>query len=261
MHPKSPIVRLSAVVFMCISTVPSEAQPYNGSCDGTSALWAYIVLAGSREGEASPGHASMTPQMEGPENADAGMQITSGASRNANTYDQVKLIFDLVETPIILLTLAVTVFFSWRTSRDTKRAMTTDALDSFAQRICQLYDEVKQIFDEEEYQETIKYAVIREKMRDPQAARKLKNLLNEYERLARGVHLGVYDEVVVRLARRANLIATYKRYKELISARRKAGSRSWEFLEKLAERWISGQNYYEGTAAPVVAEQDGKSNA
>lgn len=72
-----------------------------------------------------------------------------------------------------------------------------------------MFDEAKTLFTEKEYQSPISKTILLSKMDETESARKIKNLLNLYESLARGVNLKAYDEKIVKSARRQNVINTY----------------------------------------------------
>ncbi|PCD76203.1 DUF4760 domain-containing protein [Pseudothioclava arenosa] len=67
----------------------------------------------------------------------------------------------------------------------------------------------------------------------------LYGLLNSYEKLARSVNLGIYDEEVIRVGRRGAMSKAFLAFKEVIEARRVdyGAPNAWLELEKLVTRW------------------------
>jgi hypothetical protein len=61
--------------------------------------------------------------------------------------------------------------------------------------------------------------------------------LNAYEAIAAGVNRRLYDESIVRVARKDALMGTYRRFKSFIEDRRKKYPQAWEQLKFLAEKW------------------------
>lgn len=80
----------------------------------------------------------------------------------------------------------------------------------------------------------------------PDLRQDLHKLLNYYESLARGVHLGLYDDEVIRIGRRGSMERAFKAFECYILDRRESGSpRAWCEFEKLITKW---QGADEGTA-------------
>ncbi|MDF1618956.1 DUF4760 domain-containing protein [Pseudothioclava nitratireducens] len=74
---------------------------------------------------------------------------------------------------------------------------------------------------------------------DPDLQPDLYELLNSYEKLARGVNLGIYDEEVIRVGRRGAMSKAYVAFREVIDARRTdyGAPNAWLELERLVLRW------------------------
>ena len=64
-----------------------------------------------------------------------------------------------------------------------------------------------------------------------------KQLLDTYENLANGVLERVYDEAVIRRARRTDLITMFRRFEPYIQERRKVHGTAYDRLESVAKRW------------------------
>ena len=77
---------------------------------------------------------------------------------------------------------------------------------------------------------------------EPDLRQDLHALLNFYESLARGVIQGLYDEDVIKAARKGAMERAYTGFKCYIDARRKTGSpKAWLDLQVLIERWESSE--------------------
>lgn len=65
------------------------------------------------------------------------------------------------------------------------------------------------------------------------------DLLNSYEKIARGVNLGMYDDEVIRVGRRGAISKAYFSFGELILHRRQhyGAPNAWKELEVLVQRW------------------------
>ncbi len=74
---------------------------------------------------------------------------------------------------------------------------------------------------------------------DLQNRSKLTDILNTYEGLARGVNLRLYDEKLVKIARKSNTLAVYSIFREFILHRRLESNNPelWDEFEKLVLKW------------------------
>jgi len=62
--------------------------------------------------------------------------------------------------------------------------------------------------------------------------------LNIYEGYARGIIQGIYDEELIKNARRGVMVKTYLRFKEYIEFRKQQwGPTAWKELESMANKW------------------------
>lgn len=75
--------------------------------------------------------------------------------------------------------------------------------------------------------------------KDPSLQVDLYSLLNTYEKIARGVNLGIFDNDVVRLGRRRSMAKAFLAFEEVISDRREnyGAATAWAELEKLLTDW------------------------
>ena len=64
-------------------------------------------------------------------------------------------------------------------------------------------------------------------------------LLNFYEGLARGIHQGLYDEEVIRVARMQTMIRTFDSFKAYMDERRAIHPQAFSELETLVNHWRS----------------------
>ena len=68
-------------------------------------------------------------------------------------------------------------------------------------------------------------------------------LLNSYEGFARGIQQGIYDEEIIRKARKTAIIRTYTAYKEYIAHRqRENNSLAFKELEALVSKWLASND-------------------
>ena len=78
-------------------------------------------------------------------------------------------------------------------------------------------------------------------------------LLNQYETFARGIFLGIYDEILIKNARKGSMERTFNSFKEYVQHRRnEVGSAAYIEYEKMLDKWH--QEY----KAQVNLEQNGK---
>ena len=138
----------------------------------------------------------------------------------------------------VILSLLLTVFFSFQTSRNSKKVNSINAAEDFGDKEPGLVEEVRALFRENEYQGEMPLILINATMSDPESRTKIIKLLNLYESLSRGVNLKAYDEKVIKISRKTSLITTYTLFKNLSDDRRKEGKNSWSQFEKLAKKWL-----------------------
>ena len=74
---------------------------------------------------------------------------------------------------------------------------------------------------------------------DDELKTELFGMLNSYEKIARGVNFGIYDDSVIRAARRGSISKAYLAFLEMIEHRRtEYGARqAWKELESLVLSW------------------------
>lgn len=64
------------------------------------------------------------------------------------------------------------------------------------------------------------------------------NLLNYYEGLAAGIHLGIYDELTVKVIRKGTMERDFAKFREYITYRRdQVSDKAWIEQEKLVAKW------------------------
>ncbi len=72
----------------------------------------------------------------------------------------------------------------------------------------------------------------------PELQPALHNLLNLYEGLANGIHLGTYDDLTVKTNRRTVMESTLTSFRHYIQHRRDGtGRKAWVGLERLIDDW------------------------
>jgi hypothetical protein len=88
---------------------------------------------------------------------------------------------------------------------------------------------------------------LKEKLKDgvkyPNLRTDLHKLLNYYEGLARGIYQDMYDEKVIKLARKKSILSLYHKYENYITFRQKhRNERAYYYLSKLALHWLEEDN-------------------
>ena len=65
--------------------------------------------------------------------------------------------------------------------------------------------------------------------------------LNQYESIARGIKLGLYDETLVKLSRRSNFVRKYFNYSNYINHYKElnGNTRMYQNFEWLAKKWLA----------------------
>jgi Domain of unknown function (DUF4760) len=78
---------------------------------------------------------------------------------------------------------------------------------------------------------------------DPELKVELFELLNAYEKLARGVNMEIYDNDVIRIGRRGAITKALYSFSEMIEHRRISygAPSAWKELELLVEQWEASQ--------------------
>jgi len=89
----------------------------------------------------------------------------------------------------------------------------------------------------------IETSELKEKLKDgekyPNLRTELHKLLNYYEGLARGIYQDMYDEEVIKLARKKSILSLHHKYENYINFRQKyRNERAYYYLEKLALHWL-----------------------
>ena len=79
------------------------------------------------------------------------------------------------------------------------------------------------------------------------------SLLNSYERLARGVNLGIYDDDVIKMGRRMAISKAYFSFAEMIANRRNeyGAPNAWIELEMLLTKWGSSDPTWLSKQLPI----------
>lgn len=105
----------------------------------------------------------------------------------------------------------------------------------------QVAAELNKLFNSSNLTEGIPLGVILAAFKeDKQVQNKVNEVLNNYEALARGVYQGIYDEEVVKSARRGAMIQQFDAYESYIKDRRiKVYAGAYLQLESLANKWKS----------------------
>lgn len=143
----------------------------------------------------------------------------------------------IFQSTILLAGLLVTAYFSYLTSRNSKRSLTAEALNEFGIDIGPRAKRLREIFGGRYGNDPIDIARLQDLMGDDDMSRVIKDYLNAYERLCRNVNTGIYDRKVVEISRRTDICNACKRFSPLIIQRRNSGSKSWSQFEKLARTW------------------------
>ena len=74
----------------------------------------------------------------------------------------------------------------------------------------------------------------------PKLKADLHQMLNYYEALARGIHQGVFDEEIVKAARRSSMIIAARGFSSYINDRRKnIHPNAWTDLTALVAKWVA----------------------
>ncbi len=94
------------------------------------------------------------------------------------------VVMQALESPLVLLGLAITVYFSYRTSENEKRQLTVVALEDFNRDMTERYRLLREQFREDEWQARLPIEILTEKMKDPTAAMAIRNYLNRIRTLA-----------------------------------------------------------------------------
>lgn len=104
-----------------------------------------------------------------------------------------------------------------------------------------LSSSLQEVFDYLSLKEAIPLETIQEGFRqNPNIKSELHQLLNYYEALARGVHQGVFDEGIVKAARKNAMIIAARGFGSYIDDRRKnINPYAWTELSALTLKWIS----------------------
>ena len=75
----------------------------------------------------------------------------------------------------------------------------------------------------------------------------MNRLLNYYEALANGIENNIYDEYLIKSARRGAMIRTYTAFKECIEHDRREGApRVYICFESLIIKWINEERQQQG---------------
>jgi hypothetical protein len=120
----------------------------------------------------------------------------------------------------------------WNRRIEAKKALQT-ASEKIASTI-KLYEALPM----RDSQETIPRAEIERVIEErPDLHVLLSDMLNWYESLASGILQRVYDEEVIKIARRGDMIRCFDRYKNYIHFIRGTAPRIWEDMEHMAEKW------------------------
>lgn len=151
-------------------------------------------------------------------------------------------IFSVIQLLMLGLTLGVTVFLAYRTARLNQKVLTLRAAEDFAEK-----DKTNQAALERILEASILLheKIAPEKLRmleqNPEHRLCLLTYLNHYESLARGVNMGIYDEEVIRVARKSLMIKEFRLWEGYIEDYRKRFDRplAWCEFERLVKRWTS----------------------
>jgi len=90
----------------------------------------------------------------------------------------------------------------------------------------------------------------------------LHELLNFFEALARGIHQGLFDELVIKSARRTDLVRCERAFRNYIDKRRDTvNSRVWVELSHLAAEWANEENSIQRRLPPNATSSQSLANA
>ncbi len=146
----------------------------------------------------------------------------------------------------------ITVYLIHKTNKDNhewnRRIASQNAIKDINIYSGDIITELNKIFNTHSSKESIPLkTILAEIDKDGDIQIKINYILNSYEALSRGVHHLIYDEEIIKVARRGIMINQYNLYHNYIEQRREVSNKkAYSELEALINKWKleDGNNSY-----------------
>ena len=148
--------------------------------------------------------------------------------------------YGVIELIILAVTLLVSVYFSYRSTRIQQKILTIKSAEEFSKDINNKRRELEKTLGFSIKSGTIIDAnLLLSIEEDPNKRLALIDFLNLYESMSRGINLDAYDEEIFKIARASVTVRTYFAFEDFIIQYRRKYNRgtAWIEYEKLAKKW------------------------